>query len=105
MKCHPEPVEGIEGWSARGWAFRLEDSPSGHSLQVLAEAAPGFPLLSLTRNTGSDPSGGVSEWGVLFYRLRPLRGRTRIAATVFGSYLEGGVAHHGIVRIHDPEGV
>jgi hypothetical protein len=32
------------------WAFRLEDSPSGHSLQVLAEAAPGFPLLSLTRN-------------------------------------------------------
>jgi hypothetical protein len=34
------------------WAFRLEDSPSGHSLQVLAEAAPGFPLLSLTRNAG-----------------------------------------------------
>ncbi len=32
------------------WAFRLEDSPSGHSLQVLAEAAPGFLLLSLTRN-------------------------------------------------------
>lgn len=31
------------------WAFRLEDSPSDHSLQVLAEAAPGFTLLSLTR--------------------------------------------------------
>ena len=41
--CHAEPVEA--------WAFRLEDSSSGHSLQVLAEAAPGFPLLSLTRST------------------------------------------------------
>ncbi len=26
--ARPEPVEG--------WAFRLEDSPSGHSFQVLA---------------------------------------------------------------------
>ena len=36
------------------WAFRLEDSPSGHSLVVLAalvpRAAAGYPLLSLTRN-------------------------------------------------------
>ncbi len=36
------------------WAFRLEDSPSGHSLQVLGGFVPqppvGFPLLSLTRN-------------------------------------------------------
>jgi hypothetical protein len=30
------------------WAFRLEDSPSGRLLQVLAEAPLGFPLLSLT---------------------------------------------------------
>jgi len=40
------------------WAFRLEDSPSGHSLQVLAEAAPGFPLLSLTRN--ALPTEGIA---------------------------------------------
>jgi hypothetical protein len=39
--------------AVEAWAFRLEDSPSGHSLQVLAEAAPGFSLLSLTRNAGS----------------------------------------------------
>ena len=33
------------------WAFRLEDSPSGHSLQVRARITglAGFPLLSLTR--------------------------------------------------------
>ena len=39
------------------WAFRLEDSPSGHSLVVLAALVPrsavGYPLLSLTRNSPS----------------------------------------------------
>jgi hypothetical protein len=38
--------------AVEAWAFRLEDSPSGHS-RSLAEAAPGFSLLSLTRNPGS----------------------------------------------------
>jgi len=49
--CNVDPLgRPVTRWKV--WAFRLEGSPSGHS-RSLAEAAPGFPLLSLTRNAGS----------------------------------------------------
>jgi hypothetical protein len=46
------------------------------ALQVLAEAAPGFPLLSLTRNTGSNPFGVECNHTHNAIAARWLQGRT-----------------------------
>lgn len=72
-------VERVTLSGVEVWAFRLEDSPSGHPLQLRARITglAGFTLLSLTRNTGCDPSGVVRHGDVLFLRLRPLQGRNR----------------------------
>jgi len=58
------------------WAFPSPSLGSGYPLQVLAEAAPGFPLLSLTRNTGSDPFGVECNHTHNAIAARWLQGRT-----------------------------
>lgn len=85
---------GVPAPNARRRAIRFKSSP---------KTAPGFPLLSLTRNTGSDPSGVVSEWGVFSYTLRPLQGRNRAGERSADGCDPFGVARCGAMP--DPEGV